>query len=140
MITDARSEKVDHVRRSPACELVWWFSQSSEQYRVKGTLQLVGDEEEGELQAARQDQWTKMSDAAREQFWWDQPGVAYSGDPSVPKGGKNSEGELLPPPPAFLMVLLWPSRVKYLRLTDNYSQVDALDEASGVWEPMRVNP
>ncbi|CAK0862273.1 unnamed protein product [Prorocentrum cordatum] len=54
MITDARSEKVGHVQRSPACELVWWFPASSEQYRVAGELQLVGPDASGELQGARQ--------------------------------------------------------------------------------------
>jgi len=54
MITDGRSTKVAHVAASPAAELVWWFSKSSEQYRVAGELQLVGgDEVDAELKAAR---------------------------------------------------------------------------------------
>lgn len=54
MITDRRSTKVEHVAASPAAELVWWFSKTSEQYRVAGELQLVGgDCVDVELLAAR---------------------------------------------------------------------------------------
>jgi len=140
IITDSRSQKVQHGLNSAACELVWWFSQSSEQYRFESTMQLVGPTEEGELQAARQEQWTKLSDPAREQFFWDKPGVPYTGAPSVPKGGRGEDGEVLPPPDVFLLVLLWPSRVKYLRLSDNYAQDEEFDNAGMRWKPTRVNP
>lgn len=140
MITDARSEKVSHVRRSPACEMVWWFAKSSEQYRIAGELQLIGPESDGELQEARKDQWVKLSDLAREQFWWDSPGVPYSGEQSPPKGGRGTDGEILPPPDTFLLMLLWPQKVKYLRLTDNFSQVDMLEQSSKTWKATRVNP
>lgn len=140
MITDGRSEKVVHGRRSAACELVWWFSQSSEQFRIAGDLQFVGPESTGELQEARLAQWNELRDGAREQFWWDRPGVLYSGPQSPPRGGRGSDGEILPPPDCFLLVLLWPRRVKYLRLTDNYAQVDSKESASGQWTAARVNP
>eukprot|EP00747_Dinoflagellata_sp_TGD_P171330 gnl/TRDRNA2_/TRDRNA2_205143_c0_seq1.p1 gnl/TRDRNA2_/TRDRNA2_205143_c0~~gnl/TRDRNA2_/TRDRNA2_205143_c0_seq1.p1 ORF type:complete len:253 (+),score=30.85 gnl/TRDRNA2_/TRDRNA2_205143_c0_seq1:259-1017(+) len=140
MITDARSEKVAHIQRSPSCEMVWWFSQSSEQYRIAGKLQLVGPEDAGDLQTARQEQWVKLSDKAREQFWWDMPGIAYSGEQTVPSGGRGSDGEILPPPDAFLLLLLWPQRVKYLRLTDNLAGVDEYESAEGKWTTFRVNP
>merc|ERR1719326_608968 len=38
MITDARSEKVQHIQHSPSAEMVWWFPKSSEQYRLAGSL------------------------------------------------------------------------------------------------------
>jgi len=140
MITDARSEKVKHGSQAPACEMVWWFSQSSEQFRFAGKLQFVGPGDEGELQAARQAQWAELRDAAREQFWWDSPGVEYSGEQLPPKGGRGEDGEVLPPPDTFLLMLLWPQKVKYLRLTDNYSQLDAVDDNTGEWTAARVNP
>ena len=30
------------IAKQPACEMVWWFAKSSEQYRIAGRLQLVG--------------------------------------------------------------------------------------------------
>lgn len=140
MITDARSEKVQHASHSPACQMVWWFSQSSEQFRISGQLQFVGPKDEGELQAARQAAWSELRDTAREQFWWDTPGIPYSGEPSPPKGGRGADGEVMPPPDYFLLMLLWPQQVKYLRLTDNYSQLDTADRETGQWAAARVNP
>mmetsp|Transcript_85634 Transcript_85634/g.151660 ORF Transcript_85634/g.151660 Transcript_85634/m.151660 type:complete len:265 (+) Transcript_85634:36-830(+) len=146
MITDARSEKVTQVQHSPACEMVWWFGLSSEQFRIGGELQLVGAEGTAfaaseELQTARFEQWKKLSDAAREQFWWTQPGTDYSLSASRKandyKVGDPETG--IPPPDNFLMMLLWPREVKYLRLTDNFAQLDELD-SSGGWTARRVNP
>lgn len=152
MITDIRSEKVEHIRRSPRCELVWWFSQSSEQYRISGNLQLItADESSQELINARKQQWNNLSDAGREQFFWLQPGEKYDGIPSVPRGGRNEEdGKILPPPDTFLLMLLHPDTVKYLRLSDNLALVDKLslqnmkdsiaNITSNNWSVSRVNP
>jgi hypothetical protein len=93
-----------------------------------------------------------LSDNAREQFFWQgQPGKSFDeGGTPPPTGGRDAEGKLLPPPDTFLLLLLWPQQVKYLRLTDNFSQVDNLAgctteaegdaSSSGAWEAVRVNP
>jgi len=182
-ITDARSAKVQHGRRA---ELCWWFGHSSEQFRVAGELQFVGEggavesggdsaveesaERQAELSTARQAAWVKLSDPAREQFFWRAPGLVLDADGAgaggagagagnsaaadgaaaggaaagegagaggVPPGGRVAEGarkgELLPPPPTFLLMLLWPTRCDSLCLTDNRRRLDALDEGSGQW-------
>lgn len=155
MITDARSEKVTQIASSPACEMVWWFSQSSEQYRISGDLHLAGPTGDPVLLDARLQQWKNLSDPAREQFYWIQPGADYSPVPEgvVPVGGRGSEGKILPPPDNFLLLLLEPKQVKYLRLRDNYAQFDflsditksnALDSSNEIescrWTSRRVNP
>ena len=161
MITDARSEKVSHIKENPSCEMVWWFAKSSEQYRIRGNLVLISDDpnEQGsseELVAARKQQWGNLSDAAREQFYWNVPGIAYDGIPGTPIGGRDAEtGSVLPVPDTFRLLLLIPHRVKYLRLTDNYAQIDELitddtdtcGEGEGdekhdksQWNQRRVNP
>ena len=148
MITDSRSEKVSQIAASPQCEMVWWFSQSSEQYRITGKLQLVsGEDTNEELLAARKQQWGNLSDPAREQFYWKQPGVTYEGTPDVPAGGRDEDGKVLPPPDTFLLMLLHPVSVKYLRLTDNMALLDEAASSSGIctsddnWHPpKRVNP
>lgn len=143
MITDARSQKVSELQ-SPydVAEMVWWFAKSSEQYRIRGKVQFVG---EGNNQArflskARKDQWGNLSDPAREQFFWNNPGDDFSGEPTVPAGGKDSSGKILPPPEEFLLMLLHPFKVDYLRLKDNYHQEDFLDTSDGTWKQKRVNP
>ena len=139
MITDSRSEKVNQINFSPICEMVWWFSQSSEQYRIKGILKLISNSEESEeFKIVRKQMWGNMSDPAREQFYWMQPGNDYEGSPSVPPGGRDDEGKILDPPNTFLLMLLLPQSVKYLRLRDNYAQNDVFKETK--WISTRVNP
>lgn len=150
MITDSRSEKIAHLKTNPACEMVWWFGKSSEQYRISGFVRIVGNPNNGypestdELLALRKQQWGNLSDSAREQFYWKHPGKDFEGVAEVPKGGRETsadsetKGSVLPPPDEFLLLLLVPARVKYLRLTDNYAQVD--DMSTNGWIPRRVNP
>jgi hypothetical protein len=91
------------------------------------------------LRDTRQAQWTTLSDAAREQFYWKSPGVKYEGAPEVPAGGRDSEGVILPPSENFALLLLYPGSVKYLRLRDNLAITDRLDSDSN-WISTRVNP
>lgn len=142
MIADNRSSK---VRESAACEMLWWFAKTSEQYRIRGKLiyigssGLIGDEADKKvLFLARKEQWGNLSDTAREQFFWNDPGINYSGEATVPAGGRDAEGTLLPPPDSFVLMFLLPHQVDYLRLGENYRQVDELKD--GVWYSSRVNP
>jgi pyridoxamine 5'-phosphate oxidase len=140
MITDKRSEKVSQIIASPSCELVWWFAKSSEQYRIFGILRLVGGDDSDQVALnARKQQWSNLSDSAREQFYWKSPGAPYEGKVEVPAGGRDSEGRLLDPPDEFLLMLLQPQKVKYLRLGDNFAQIDHIGK-DGMWNVSRVNP
>ncbi|KAF0695370.1 Aste57867_13804 [Aphanomyces stellatus] len=142
MITDARSDKVAQIHHSPASELVWWFSLTSEQYRVAGSLTLVSSTQPPTstsrsthlLQEARDAQWSALSDAAREQFFWLTPGLY---DPTaaaqVPARDGAKEGGIGPPPDTFLLMLLVPTHVKYLRLTDNFVQDETRNLADNTW-------
>ena len=142
MITDDRSGKVSESSKGDAAsEMVWWFSKSSEQYRIRGKLMFVGNgqfELDNSLENARKQQWGNLSDPAREQFFWKEPGLPFSGESEVPEGGRDKDGNLLPPPDSFLLMLLFPTRVDYLRLGDNFRQIDEIKDGS--WTRSRVNP
>uniref|UniRef100_A0A7S4IHW8 Pyridoxamine 5'-phosphate oxidase Alr4036 family FMN-binding domain-containing protein n=1 Tax=Odontella aurita TaxID=265563 RepID=A0A7S4IHW8_9STRA len=158
MITDLRSSKVGEASGGTAdeattttaamptnAEMVWWFGKSSEQYRIRGNLKFVGggtfdDDDDVHLSRARKEQWGNLSDTAREQFYWKEPGVPYVQQATVPPGGRGDDGRVLPPPENFLLMLLYPNRVDYLRLGDNFRQVDELDREGGGWKLERVNP
>jgi pyridoxamine 5'-phosphate oxidase len=143
MITDNRSNKVSEAASKSAAEMVWWFPKTSEQYRIRGSLVFVGGgdfelDEDSTLSAARKEQWGNLSDGAREQFFWQDPGIPYSGESRVPKGGRDDEGTLLVAPKTFLLMFLLPSHIDYLRLGDNFRQIDELVEKN--WVSIRVNP
>jgi len=185
MITDKRSNKFQEVTMSASnltstsnpqqkgtcssrnsAEMVWWFSKSSEQYRIRGQLKFVGaDETEPYLLQSRKEQWGNLSDMAREQFYWEDPGLTYStsstekenagdsggeggdggdghGEGTLPAGGRDEHGKVLPAPDNFLLMLLYPTRCDYLRLTDNFRQVDDIVEGGNewTWASTRVNP
>ncbi|KAL3767328.1 hypothetical protein ACHAWO_007271 [Cyclotella atomus] len=165
MITDLRSNKVmelesfhssGNLDRSNV-EMVWWFPKSSEQYRIRGKLQFIGND--GPLYsynesddnicnnkeyfiAERKQQWGNLSDMAREQFYWEDPGISYTSTcakgEGIPAGGRDDDGKVLPPPDTFLLMLLNPTTIDYLRLGDNFRQVDKWED--GQWLSTRVNP
>jgi len=152
MITDSRSKKVGETTsihpkntddESRTAEMVWWFTKSSEQYRIRGKLAFIGggqfpNDTDFILASARKQQWGSLSDMAREQFYWRDPETSFETQAQVPYGGRDDEGKMLPPPDNFLLMLLYPKRVDYLRLTDNFRQIDTL--SNGTWSADRVNP
>ncbi len=146
MCTDNRSQKVQQAVQEPTAEVVWWFPKTSEQYRIRGELLFVGGEgkfqydDDEHLKMARKQLWGNMSDTARESFLEDSvPGQAFSpAQQAVPVGGRDEDGKVVPPPNHFLLMLLRPSHVDYLRLTNQYRQVDVYD--NGNWSSERVNP
>jgi PPOX class probable FMN-dependent enzyme len=80
-ITDSRSEKVEHWKRSPETELHWYFAKSREQYRFRckvGLVQLPQNnlaDISGVLNMSEQsakdcllNTWEKLSDSAKKSF------------------------------------------------------------------------
>ena len=147
MITDARSEKVkqavDFTQNN--AEMVWWFPKSSEQYRVRGGLLFVGGgtfpmDGDKALVDARKQMWGNLSDSARESFFVEPtPGRGFEEPNVIPVGGRDVEGKVLDPPDHFLLMLLIPRHIDYLRLQNMYRQVDVL-ATDGSWSIQRVNP
>ena len=152
MCTDLRSQKVQETKQQSTAEIVWWFPKSSEQYRIRGTLLLVGNANNNEnsdddktLLIARKELWGNISDPARESFLGTAvPGAPYAPDTttsSIPTGGRDPEtGKPVPPPANFLLMLLKPTSCDYLRLVgDQYRQIDTLN-GEQQWSYQRVNP
>lgn len=155
MCTDLRSKKVTQHKEQPIAEMVWWFPKTSEQYRIRGELILVGgggggvddsssDDNDKVLAVARKELWGNLSDPARESFLSTiVPGEAYVEEEApqiIPTGGRGEDGKPVPVPENFLLMLLDPTNVDYLRLTgDQYRQMDARDK-KGEWTLQRVNP
>lgn len=155
IVTDARSDKVRDLRANPHAEVGWYFVQSREQFRVKGTVRVVTDKEEGggdeasssfSLAAARRRAWQGMSDAARLQFAWPAPGapqppegvdpaVFLSPSPPPPKGDE-------PPPETFVLLVVEPSRVDHLQLrpSPQVRRIHTKGDGDGEWATVAVNP
>ena len=114
---------------------VWWFPKTSEQYRIRGSLLLIGDDNDDRaLQISRKELWGSLSDPARESFLDDQA------DP--PMVGRGEDGKVVPVPANFLLMLLNPTHVDYLRLTGaQYRQIDQRsDNSEATWSSKSVKP
>ena len=106
----------------------------------RATLPIVGEDSDDDV-ALRKQQWGNLSDKAREQFFWAHPPAETfdAARRAVPAGGRDAEGKGAPGPDVFLLGLVAPEAVDYLRLTDNFRQLDRRG-ADGAWDCARVNP
>lgn len=119
IITDLRSQKVQDLQYQSNAEVCWYFTKTREQFRIQGKLQLVTNEEtDRDLQLARQTTWQNISDAAREQFAWLDPGkplldnsalLALDPDPQIPLAN-------------FALLLLIPYKIDHLQLRGEKQQ------------------
>lgn len=137
-VTDARSEKVEQIGQTPIAEACWYFPNTREQFRLAGQLTLVpANCPDAELLAARQRLWQSLSDPARTQFAWADPGQPRHDD----------TGFAVPPPdpttplPTFCLLLLDPDLVDHLELRGNPQNRWLYHrDAFGNWSMQAVNP
>mmetsp|Transcript_13024 Transcript_13024/g.19647 ORF Transcript_13024/g.19647 Transcript_13024/m.19647 type:complete len:252 (+) Transcript_13024:83-838(+) len=144
-ITDSRSNKVAHLKHHPAGEVVWWMPSISEQFRISGSLTAISAQHSDKsMVAARLDIWHTLSAQAKQQFFWNDPGRPYL---EPPVAVSSTDCAMVPPPENFLLLLLLPHRLHFLRLKDNYAQQDERRTLSDIqsssghrWQCCRVNP
>ncbi len=74
-ITDVRSQKIEHLIYNSWGEACWYFPQTREQFRLLGKLVVVDRNcEDLAFNQIRQSTWQELSDNARIQFNWAEPG------------------------------------------------------------------
>ncbi len=137
-VTDSRSQKADQIEHHPWAEACWYFTTTREQFRLAGTLTLVGaNHPDSLLQQARQVSWQDLSDAARLQFAWPHP-----------RERRADVSTFSPPPPdpqkpleSFCLLLLEPVQVDHLELRgDPQNRCLYRLESSQAWSIQAVNP
>ena len=138
-ITDARSEKVSHLKACPYAEACWYFEKTREQFRISGKVVLINADQSSErLLKARQQSWQTISDNARSQFAWPEPGQPRSDNPP-----EEFALDLSPTIPLanFCLMLLLPERVDHLSLTGNPHErwLHQLQNDQS-WQAQRLNP
>lgn len=128
------------IARAPFAEACWYLAATREQFRLAGALAVVGPGcGDAPLAAARARAWGNLSDAARAQFSWPQPGLplpeeggaeaeggAADGDAAAPGGEAAAAAPqpgAAPPLDTFCLLVLSVSRVDWLRLRGNQRSV-----------------
>ena len=138
IITDVRSAKIEEIEHQSLAEICWYFTKTREQFRINGDLLLVTVKEtDPNLQKARKITWHNLSDSARSQFAWADPGQpvadksAFDVDPPDPKVPLDN----------FCLLLLIPKKVDHLQLKGDPQQrcIYKLEDDS-TWSSHLVNP
>ena len=95
MVTDLRSEKLAEIALQPMGEACWYFTNTREQFRLRGELTADGASDSVQRRAT----WGNLSDAAKAQFFWHSE-VKRSLGPSVEVGfARICKVQLEPLPP-----------------------------------------
>lgn len=125
--TDARSEKVAQLAARGSVEVCWYFTRSREQFRIRGEAALHA------AGPARLRLWSKLSEAARAQFFWPDPGLPLGEGDKVTQLGNG-------PPDSFVLLEIAPSRVDHLQLAADPQQRFLSELRDSRWESHAVNP
>ena len=129
IITDARTEKVKELTQCPDVEVSWYFTHTREQFRLQCSAVTHSDGADVELY--RDALWKGLSDAAKAQFFWPEPGL-----PS----GEGQSLEITPhPPETFVVIECRPQRVDHLVLAKPQRRTLSDLTASG-WTEVSINP
>ncbi len=137
-VTDHRSQKVEQIAHNPWAEACWYFPKTREQFRLLGQLILVqADCSDSTLSNARQIAWQELSETARSQFYWPQPGETR-GNPVEFEAPELSDRQ---PPNTFDLLILDPERVDHLELRGQPQNRHLYwRDQQGSWVTQAVNP
>jgi PPOX class probable FMN-dependent enzyme len=137
-VTDSRSEKYGQIQTNSQSEICWYFPKSREQFRLSGALTLVGPQyPEQALVTARKHLWQNISDAARRQFVWPEPGQPRAGQTAFEC--PDPDPDL--PTENFILLLLQPDTVDHLQLKGDPQQRDYYTrQPDGLWQTQAINP
>ncbi|BAZ06422.1 Npun_F5749 family FMN-dependent PPOX-type flavoprotein [Calothrix sp. NIES-3974] len=139
IITDSRSQKYDQIRTRSHGEICWYFTDTREQFRIAGKLILVDKDTptDDDFKLLRDRTWQDLSESARLQFIWPNPGK---------KRNPNDDFTVDPPNPNqpvdnFCLLILNPLKVDHLQLRGNPQNryLYECDEFNN-WSVVEVNP
>lgn len=136
-ITDTRSRKVGQLKFNSWGEVCWYFPKTREQFRLLGKLSIVDSTSpETDLVQMRRSTWQELSDNARIQFTWAEPGILKdeSSAPLVESCDRSN------PTDNFCLLLLQPIEVDLLELRGEPQNRYRYVLQNGVWSVAEINP
>jgi len=137
-VIDTRSQKVDEIAHQSWAEACWYFPITREQFRISGSLSLVGaDDLDLALQQARISIWQKLGERARLQYAWPHPGKPID----VIPGFEPLPPDANEPLPNFCLLLLEPVQVDHLELRgEPQNRWLYCRNSNKAWSTQAINP
>ncbi|KAL6566015.1 hypothetical protein OROHE_005070 [Orobanche hederae] len=141
--TDTRSRKIDDLKHCPFAEICWYFTESWEQFRISGTVDVIDRSNVDPLKLQqREESWFACSLKSRVQYTSPDPRISLHEPPSqtpffslVPSAG---------PVDAFCLLVLDPDQVDYLNLKSNvrlvFTSIPGRPGGEKLWTSDNVNP
>jgi len=137
--SDLRSAKVAQLERTPWAEACWSFPSLREQFRLLGTVTLVGpDHPRSDLERSREQVWRNLPATVRQSFTWPLPGAARAELAEFRVPLPDDSGPL----PTSGLIILEPHEVDYLRLLEPgpHERMIFRHDTDGGWLAIGVNP
>lgn len=133
LVSDARSEKNDHLRATPFAELVFWLPMRRQQFRLAGptTITTLADD-----RATLESFWRSLPAASRATFTWPAPGKPWPGCDAAFLATLDPTS---PIPETFELLTLRPDRVDRLDVNPTPHRRTRWGEEDA-WQPQDVNP
>ena len=137
LVIDARTQKPQQIEHQPWGEACWYFPDSREQFRLTGLLTLVGvNHPDPALKQARQTSWQQLSNPARLQFAWPQPGEPRADAAAF----QSPPPDAVEPLPHFCLLLLEPMEVDRLELRGEPQNRTLYCRDNVQWSIQSINP
>eukprot|EP00850_Spirogloea_muscicola_P009082 SM000050S17007 [mRNA] locus=s50:300956:302927:- [translate_table: standard] len=134
---DIRSQKVEEIQENCWVELCWYFTESWEQFRLLGQLELVGPSHPDAAKLnLREQAWKESSSKSLAQFAGPQPKDPRADDDAFVKEIDSSTDPL----DTFGLLMLQPIQVDYLYLKKNQRLLFQKEDIDGQWSQQDVNP
>lgn len=138
IITDIRSEKINHLQQQAKAEICWYFTKTREQFRISGSVTIVFfDTHNPDLIKLRKQVWQQLSEKAKEQFTWATPAELINHN----QANNQQDIDLENPLENFCLLIFKPIKVDHLELKGNPQNryLYLLDDHNN-WQVKQVNP
>jgi len=132
LLSDARSQKMVELQVQPAVELCWLLPKARSQYRLRGTLLTLSQDQ---LQHERERHWQQLTPAGRALWAWPEPGAPLQRDATfaveLPDG--------TPMPPCMVLLRIAIRQVELLELSGSPHRRRRWC-ADQQWRELELNP
>ena len=138
--TDLRSEKITHIKANNRGEICWYFSETREQFRLAGMIEIVATEKHSQGYIRKQ-HWQELSSLVRASYCQTAPGTPFIG--AQENSDKQITREKMDVTPAknFALLVFKPLSIDHLLLepTPQERTFHQLDTGNN-WRSERVSP